>query len=748
MGIGEPWPVVAKKHKQLFVLALVTISINGIKAESERGHLATAVPAANYAAIPLTDFQPGELYLDTFAGLLYENSNTPPSDHDTAGIAAAANVVPRDVNGVPDSNGKIVAITMGMSNWTIEMCKTGGSDWTTICDPETFIARATGNAGVNASNLVLVNCATGMQTAYKWADDTFGNYSECLNSNLAPRGLSEQQVQVAIWLNADSTPQISMSSSPGTAPSDYCVAHPAVDACAYEGHMGNMLRYARSRYANLSQLFLQSRVYGGYATTPLNPEPYAYEYGFATKWLIQAQIDQSRSSLVDPVAGDLSPAVAPWVGWGAYLWAPGDSVRADGLSYNVGDFSTADYTHPGTGAVKKIAKQMMNSYLASSYTPWFRSGAIVNQSPTVHAGPDAAVSIPAVLSLNGYVSDEGSVTTTWSMASGPGTVNFSSPDTMHTEAAFSVAGTYVLRITADDGDLSSTDDVVVVATGGNQAPVANAGVDRTVVLPASVSLVGTATDDGVPGTTVVPIWSKISGPGNVFFNPAGQLATQAYFTAKGTYTLRLTVSDTELSAFDDLVVTATGTADKVNPVASITAPTNNSNVMSGDVTIAATATDSGSGINRVIFLVDDAEISVNAASPYSAVWNNAGLPLGSVHTIKVTAVDNVERNSTVAITVTIAETIPPTVSITSPVNGAIVARGTTVTIAADAADNVGVAKVEFYVKNVLKCTDAVAPYTCAWAVPSAKDALYNLHAKAFDTSNNVTTSATVNVTGK
>ena len=35
-------------------------------------------------------------------------------------------------------------------------------------------------------------------------------------------------------------------------------------------------------------MFLQSRTYGGYATTNENPDPYAYEYGFATKWLIQA----------------------------------------------------------------------------------------------------------------------------------------------------------------------------------------------------------------------------------------------------------------------------------------------------------------------------------------------------------------------------------------------------------------------------------------------------------------------------
>jgi N-acetylglucosamine-6-sulfatase len=92
------------------------------------------------------------------------------------------------------------------------------------------------------------------------------------------------------------------------------------------------------------------------------------------------------------------------------------------------------------------------------------------------------------------------------------------------------------------------------------------------------------------------------------------------------------------------------------------------------------------------------------------------------------------------------DTTAPTVSLTSPVNGATVPRGTNVTIAATAADNVAVTKVEFYVKNVLKCTDVTAPYSCVWTVPNQKNTPYTLHAKAFDTSNNTTTSATVNVT--
>jgi hypothetical protein len=90
---------------------------------------------------------------------------------------------------------------------------------------------------------------------------------------------------------------------------------------------------------------------------------------------------------------------------------------------------------------------------------------------------------------------------------------------------------------------------------------------------------------------------------------------------------------------------------------------------------------------------------------------------------------------------------PPTVSITNPVNGATVAKNSTITIAATATDNVAVAKVLFYVNGKLSCTDTVKPYTCNWRVAGKSGAIYTLSAQAFDTSNNNAT-AVVNVTSK
>ena len=94
-------------------------------------------------------------------------------------------------------------------------------------------------------------------------------------------------------------------------------------------------------------------------------------------------------------------------------------------------------------------------------------------------------------------------------------------------------------------------------TATNRAPVVNAGADRTVTLPATATLTGTATDDGQPSppAAMSVAWSTVSGPGTVTFSNAIALSTTASFSAAGVYTLRLSASDSALTTSDDVVVT-------------------------------------------------------------------------------------------------------------------------------------------------------------------------------------------------
>jgi len=87
----------------------------------------------------------------------------------------------------------------------------------------------------------------------------------------------------------------------------------------------------------------------------------------------------------------------------------------------------------------------------------------------------------------------------------------------------------------------------------NAAPVVNAGADATAALPnATVALTGSATDDG-PASSLTYQWS--ASPATVTFSADKAAATNATFTAAGTYTLTLTVSDGTLTNSDALAVT-------------------------------------------------------------------------------------------------------------------------------------------------------------------------------------------------
>ena len=81
--------------------------------------------------------------------------------------------------------------------------------------------------------------------------------------------------------------------------------------------------------------------------------------------------------------------------------------------------------------------------------------------------------------------------------------------------------------------------------------------------------------------------------------------------------------------------------------------------------------------------------------------------------------------------------IPPTVWITNPPNFTYVRQNSLVTIRAETSDNVGVARVEFYVDLVGKCVDTVAPFTCNWIVPRGRGLYYLIEAAAFDAAGNL-----------
>ena len=125
-----------------------------------------------------------------------------------------------------------------------------------------------------------------------------------------------------------------------------------------------------------------------------------------------------------------------------------------------------------------------------------------------------------------------------------------------TTGAFSEAGSYVLRLTASDSQLTTTDEIAITVIPENHAPTVSAGADQTITLPNTASLNGSASDDGLPsGSTLTTTWSKFSGPGIVTFASPNATVTSATFSVAGTYVLRLTATDSALSGNDEIQVT-------------------------------------------------------------------------------------------------------------------------------------------------------------------------------------------------
>ncbi len=96
----------------------------------------------------------------------------------------------------------------------------------------------------------------------------------------------------------------------------------------------------------------------------------------------------------------------------------------------------------------------------------------VNEAPAVNAGPDQTITLPDVATLSGTAADDGlplgsTLMVSWAKVSGPGAVTFATANALSTTASFSSAGSYVLRLTATDGTLSSTSDMTIVV---NPAP--------------------------------------------------------------------------------------------------------------------------------------------------------------------------------------------------------------------------------------------------------------------------------------
>lgn len=288
--------------------------------------------------VPLPELGP-QLYQGFPGGLYPGGQNQPPSTHLQEGLSRAAAIQPRNQQGQPDPQGRIVLLSIGMSNATQEF-----SVWQRRSAADPF----------RNPRLQLVDGAQGGQDAAVFANPQAPAWN-VVDQRLQAAGATASQVQV-VWIK-----QALMNPVAGFP------AH----ALQLEGHLRSIVQNLTARFPNLQLAYLSSRTYGGYANNPQRQEPLTYETGFAIQWLIAAQIQGDPALNHLPAAG---PVRAPWLAYGPYLWADGMQPRADGLSWACADYQN-DGVHPTHFGRYKVAL-LLEQYFHSepTATPWFTGG--------------------------------------------------------------------------------------------------------------------------------------------------------------------------------------------------------------------------------------------------------------------------------------------------------------------------------------------------------------------------------------
>ncbi|MCE3608372.1 CehA/McbA family metallohydrolase [Massilia sp. P8910] len=232
--------------------------------------------------------------------------------------------------------------------------------------------------------------------------------------------------------------------------------------------------------------------------------------------------------------------------------------------------------------------------------------------------------------------------------------------------------------------------------------------------------------EGVPGRKGAV--SQLSGTANTTVTPS---AGEHFYYAK------LTQDDGKILWSAPIWVTQTdGGGDTTAP--RVTAGESGA---SGTISVSASAIDDV-GVTRVEFYVDNQLKASSGAAPYSAMIDSTSL-INGIHSLVAKAYDaagNVGTSAAVTFSVNNAsggDTTPPTVSASASGSSG------TIGLAATASDNGGISRVEFYVDNVLKGTDATSPYTLSLNSATLSNGSHQLTAKAFDVALNSAVSAPV-----
>ena len=341
-------------------------------------------------------------------------------------------------------------------------------------------------------------------------------------------------------------------------------------------------------------------------------------------------------------------------------------------------------------------------------------------------------------------------------AGGSKTATISGGPTSYTVAVsgMTTSGTVTVSIAA-----GAAQDAAGNASSASTSADNQVAFDATAPSPPSTPDLAVASDSGASGTDNVtnvktPTFTGTAEAGStvkIFSDgvpvgtgtaTAGAYSIISVSLSDGTHSIAATATDATNNV-SSLSGALNVTIDTTAPTVAVTSPESGATV-SGTITVTTSPADDV-GVVGVQFFLDGNAGTDATTAPYSASWNTNTTTNGS-HTVTAVARDAAGNLTTSApVTITVAnDSTAPTVSISSPVSGDTVFG--TITVTVNAADDIAVTGVQYFLDGVAGTDVTTAPYSAPWNTRTTTNGSHTLTAVARDAAGNRTTSAPVTVT--
>jgi len=172
-----------------------------------------------------------------------------------------------------------------------------------------------------------------------------------------------------------------------------------------------------------------------------------------------------------------------------------------------------------------------------------------NQAPVANAGTDIVITLPEMnTALDGsasYDADGSIATYSWNKIGGPGAITIVNSNTAHPSVIGLSEGQYSFELTVtDDKGAVSTDQVMVtVQPAPNKAPLAKAGKDTSIALPASSAVLSGKMSADEDGNITAYAWKQVGGPATAVITEPTAAITAITGLIEGEYVFELQVTD-------------------------------------------------------------------------------------------------------------------------------------------------------------------------------------------------------------